>query len=300
MFATLPMYGDGNISTTLDGGRCAVLTGDAIPRIGGPWAHDTITVISGGGAHVVRPAHANTPSPYQAVPDRGDGTVDWLGPAFFAGGTLYSFAPKIRPLAEGWDNLGVNIAVFDVPAGGDPRFSGFLPTATDIAGPVYWDGGVYYDPGSRYVYIFGASVAATDGWTGHDVYAARVRLDNLASPSAWTYLGSGSWTPVQAAAKPILRSSVNGGTETVFAVWRDSHGWNITSKRGGQWGPGQIVRWSTTALGGEWTETVLATIPGDNYIHYEHWALPVTGARQHLFTYNTVGHDATWLAVPRP
>jgi hypothetical protein len=256
--------------------------------------------VSGGTAHVVQPAYPNTQSPYQAVPDRGDGTVDWLGPAFFANGTLYSFAPNIRPLASGWDNIGVNVAVFDVPAGGDPRFSGFLPTPTDIANPVYWGAGVYYDRVSGYVYVFGASAIATDGWTGHDVYVARVRLGDLAKQRSWTYFASGSWKSAQADATPILRSSVNGGAETVFAVWNDSRGWKITSKRGGQWGPGEIVRWSTPDLGGEWTETVLATIPGDNYIHYEHWALPVTGSRQHLFTYNTAGHDATWTAVPRP
>lgn len=112
---------------------------------------------------------------------------------------------------------------------------------------------------SGYVYIFGSRTAATDGWTGHDVYVARVRLGDLGMVTRWRFFASGSWTHVQAAATPILRSSVNGGTETVFSLWRTPSGWKITSKRGGQWGPGQIVRWTTPNLGAAWTETVLGS-----------------------------------------
>jgi hypothetical protein len=120
MFAALPTFGDGNISVRLDASRCAVLTGDAMPRESGPWAHSTITVIDAETARVLKPAYPNTASPYQAIPDRGDGTVDWLGPSFVAGTTLYSLAPRVRPITSGWEVVGVNIAVFDVPAGGDP------------------------------------------------------------------------------------------------------------------------------------------------------------------------------------
>jgi hypothetical protein len=46
-----------------------------------------------------------------------------------------------------------------------------------------------------------------------------------------------------------------------------------------------------------WTETVVADIPGDYYIHYEHWALPLTSSGQRLLTYNTTGADATWTGI---
>jgi hypothetical protein len=306
LFGSLPTYGDGNMSSILDSGRCAIVTGDAIARDGGAWAHSTITVLSGGTGRVVRPAYPGTPSPYQAIPDRGDGTVDWLGPAFFANGRLYSFAPRIRPTGGGgWENIGVNVATFDVPRRGDPRFASFLPTPTAIENPVYWSGGVYYDEPTRLVYVFGASAVATDGWTGHDVYAARVPLASLGVPARWSYFAAGgsagTWSPVQQDATPVLRSSVNGGAESAFSVFHDAHGWAVTSKRGGQWGPGEVVRWSTPALGEPWTETVLANIPGDNYLHIEHWALPLTSSGRRLLTYNTAGLGATWVTVePSP
>lgn len=124
------------------------------------------------------------------------------------------------------------------------------------------------------VYVFGSSVQATDGWTGHDVFAARVALRDLGTPNRWRFFASGSWTPDQASATPILRTFGQRWHRNVFSVWRDGSGWELTSKRDGQWGPGAIVRWTAPTLGTAWTETVVANIPGDHYIHYEHLGPP--------------------------
>jgi hypothetical protein len=264
-----------------------------------PWPHSTITVVSGPAAHTLKPAYPDTPSPYQVIPDRG-ATAPWTGwvrpssPAPRCTPSLREYAPIT---GGGWEAVGVNIAVFDVPPGGEPRFSSFLATPTGVHNPVYWSGGILYDAASGYVYVFGSSVQATDGWTGHDDFAARVALRELCTPNRWRFFASGSWTPVQASATPILRTSVNSGTETVFSLWRDGSGWKLTSKRGGQWGPGAIVRWTAPTLGTAWTETVVADIPGDHYIHYEHLALPLTSSGQRLLTYNTTGADSTWTGI---
>ncbi|MEV6489819.1 hypothetical protein AB0M20_14500 [Actinoplanes sp. NPDC051633] len=294
LLASLPTYGDGNISARLDNGRCVIVTGDALARGGGPGPHSTITVLAAGTGHVVAPAHPGTVSRYQALPDRTDGTVDWLGPAFFAEGKLYSLASRIRPRPGGWDNVGVNTAVFTVGAGKDPVFSRFMATPTAIGGPVLWGAGIYYDATARLVYIFGASSAPTDGWTGFDAYVARVGLADLGTPSRWTYFDGVRWTATSAGAKPILRSAVNGGTESAFSVWRDSQGWRITSKRGGGWGPGSVTRWTAAQFGQPWSERTVATVAGDHYLHFEHWALPLTVNGKRLLSYNTTGQPATW------
>jgi hypothetical protein len=297
LLASLPTHGDGNLSTALESGRCALLTGDATARSGGPGPHSTITVLAGGSGHVVAPAHPGTVSRYQALPDRTDGTIDWLGPAFFADGKLYSLTSRVRPRAGGWDNVGVNTAVFTVAPGADPVFTRFLPTPAAAGDPVIWGAGVYYDTSARLVYVFGVSSAPTDGWTGFDAFVARVALADLGTPSRWTYFDGTTWNVRESSATAILRSRTNGGTESAFSVWHDSRGWHLTSKRGGSWGAGAIVRWTTTQLGQPWTEQTVATVTGDHYLHAEHWALPLTTTGQRLLSYNTAGQPATWKEI---
>jgi hypothetical protein len=133
---------------------------------------------------------------------------------------LYSLSSRVRPITGGWEPVGANIAGFDVPADGDPRFSHFLPTPTAVTGAASWNSGVSTIRWAATSTSLGASVAATDGWTCHDVYVARVRLRDLGSVTRWRYFASGSWTDVQADATPILRSSINDGAETLFSVWK--------------------------------------------------------------------------------
>ena len=292
--ATLPTYGDGNVSAPLENGRCVILTGDALTRAGGPGPHSTITVLAAGTARVVAPAHPGTASRYQALPDRADGTVDWLGPAFFAEGKLYSLASRVRPRPGGWDNIAINTAVFTVPVGKDPVFSKLMPTPSIGGGSVQWAAGVHYDRVARMVYVFGTSAAPTDGWTGFDAYVARVRLADLGTPTRWTYFDGSAWVASRASARPILRSAVKGGTESAFSATLDGQGWHITSKRGGAWGPGSVTRWTATQLGRPWSERSVAQVAGDHYLHFEHWALPLTVNGKRLLSYNTAGQAATW------
>jgi hypothetical protein len=229
------------------------------------------------------------------LPDRTDGTVDWLGPAFFADGKLYSLTSRVRPRPGGWDNVAINTAVFNVAVGRDPVYSRLMPTPSIGGASVMWGAGVHFDAVARMVYIFGTSASPTDGWTGFDAYVARVRLADLGTPTRWTFFDGSQWRDSNSSAKPILRSAVNGGTEGAFSVTLNSQGWHITSKRGGSWGPGTVTRWTAAQLGQRWSERTVVTVVGDHYLHFEHWALPSTVNGRRLLTYNTQGRAATWM-----
>lgn len=295
------LYGDGMISVALDARRCAFVTGDATPRDGSAWAHSSITVVAGGKARPLKPGRYG-PSPYQVAPDYPDGSYNWLGSSFTAGGRLYSFAPRVRP-STAWpyfEALGTDLLWFRYGPTTDPTFAGRTPLPADPGG-VSWGAGVWYDQPSGLVYILGSQLA--DGWTGYSLRAARVPLGLLGDVRAWRYLtDAGGWAAGRQKAAPVL-TAADGGTESTVSFWRDRAGWHVTSRRGGHWGTG-ITRWTTSALrpAGTWSQLTLVTaekLAGQQpYIAYEHAAIPLGGGSRAL-TWNTAGNDATWTAVPR-
>lgn len=315
-FDALPIFGDG-MNSVRAGNRAIFLTGDAVPRDGGPWAHSSLTVVdlTTLAGHVVRGnAEPSAGSPYQMIPD-DEGTRDgkpgyhWLGPAFVADGIMYSLAPHnvVDPdNGFGFTTLGTDWAIFDVRA--EPQFVGLAPVPGMIDDPVVWGAGVWYDRATRWVYVAGVSRASTDGWTGHDVYLARVRVSDIADPHAWVYLSSWHWSEDVTQARPILTSAADGGVETSFTFWKDVFGWHIASRLGGAWGHGdapEVDVWSTRTpiaagdgLKPSWRRVTAATLPigePNAYLAMLHPDLPLTPAGNTLVTYNQAGRETTWL-----
>jgi hypothetical protein len=284
-FAQLPTYGDGNSSCAIDSGRVAFTTGDAISRYDGPSPHSTITVAdSADRARVVQPGYAGLP-PYQAVPDHNaDGSFHWLGPCFYASSHLYVLAPLVRPDGSG---IRTDLLSFRVPFGGSPRYdAGYLLPSTP---GVDWSGGVFYDKAAGWVYLFGTSHAATDDWTGRDVYAARTTIQSVTQASAWRFYRAGTgWSA--AAPTPWLVASRDGGVDLSFSVWRDLAGWHVVSRLGGPWGSPEADRWTSKGIGWSWSRSKLASLPPDAYLVMDHREI-----KPGLLTYNQAGKPATWL-----
>jgi hypothetical protein len=328
LFDQLPIVGDGMISCRIGVQEVAFLTGDAVPRDGGPWAHSTVTVVNTttGAARVVVPlAPATSLSQYQQIPDDIDGGYHWLGPAFCADNELWSAAPHNVADLTAWlafSVRGKDWAVFplDHMAGlPDPEFHRLESTAFDPAGNVSWGSGVWYDRGLRMVYIFGSSADPTDGWTGHDVYVARVPFEGITDRDRWQYwtgFASPGWSADPAAVAAIYyafpaMSSGNlppvYGLDTAYSVHHDSSGWHITSREGGMWGTPNLVRYTTPAFGQSWTRQVIAQLPtgrdeaGNDigaYLPWEHYQLPLLADGTRPCTYNQPGQPTTWIGVP--
>lgn len=302
LFDTLPYYGDGMVSVRLDGRRLAFLTGDAVPRSGlGRWAHSTLTVVTDGTAWLYVDDPLGDP-PFQVIPDDATGLgYHWFGPAFAAGGTLWSLAPHVTPSTGGFrfESLGVDWARLDV--GHRLRFRDLAATGHTVYGRVRWGSGVWYDRLANWVYVFGTSPEPVDGWTGHDVYVARSRpwvVDYLGSLH-WRYRADGFWSHYPDSARPVMRAAVSGGTESAFSAWRDATGWHVAGRRGGVWGTPDLVLWTTTRLDDAdpvWTERVLAQLPTGAYLPWVHPDVPLADGAV-AATYNVAGQPASWLAV---
>jgi len=311
LFAGLPMSGDGMVSVKLDSSRVAFLTGDSIPRAGGQWAHSTITVVSGSTATMMQPNYPNL-NPYQVINETGE-VYHWLGPAAAPGNNrIYVLAPKVKSTPGVWPgfaSVGMDVAVFSYTATTGPVFMTFVPAPSGGPVAMEWSGG-FVAKGST-LYAFGVTKDATDGWTGRDVYVARISSFDVAS-GAWKYghadaLGVMQWSSDAGTAAPILRSSVDGGVENSFSATWNGTGWKLASRHGGRWGPGQVTEWSTPVLGSPWLQTTIATVPNDDpstpenegaYLAWKHYAVPALPSGQRLMTYNVEGHDAVWASVP--
>lgn len=291
VFDAQPILGDGMISVP---GACAFLTGDAVPRSNGPWAHSSITLVHNGVGHVVTPNHPGSQSPYQFIPDGVDGSYHWFGPAVYNAGVMWAFAPRNQVTTD-WPyfaSLGTDLVRASFVAGKDPVYSGTYATPTPPTG-VTWGASAYYD--WPYVYIFGTSTAATDGWTGHDAYLARVPFASITNPGAWRYRSDSAWVADPAQATPILTATDGGGLETAFTSWKDKTGWHLASRLGGAWGPAKSARWTSADLV-DWTRVETADLPQDAYLVQEHPELPLASGKA-LLTYNQTGQESTFLEV---
>lgn len=280
-FAAMPTYGDGNASCAIDSGRRVFVTGDALTRDGSISPHSTMTIASPTGKlRELRPGYAGV-SPWQVVPETNPGLIHWLGPCAYSGGRLYVLSPVVK--LGTIDGVRVDLLTFVVPVGGTPRYASATPM------PKMWNGALWFDRGTAY--WFGASAAATDGWTGHDVFVARQPVSSIANGKGWRYLSASGWSADPASARPVMSAAVDGGVDTAFTAWRDSGGWHIVSRYGGPWGTDGgtpvVAKW-TTANWTAWSRTNVAVVDPAAYLAWYHVGLGVV-------TYNTAGHPATWV-----
>jgi hypothetical protein len=289
-FEQLPTYGDGMPSCTIDSGRRVFLTGDAITRDGSaPWPHSTVTVVAADNtAHVVVGGYPEQ-NQYQAVPETEAGVFHWLGPCTYSAGRLYTLAPVVR--SDG-SPVRVDLVVFTVSPGGDPRYAAAYPL------PQQWNGALWLDPASGLVYWWGASPQATDGWTGRDVYVARTPLGSITRADQWSYrTAAGTWVKAPAGIPaPVMTAPRDGGVDLSFTAWRDTGGWHLVSRYGGPWGTlngvPTISEW-TSATMASWSRVDAMTVDLRAYLFQVHRGLGVA-------TYSVAGEPSPWVAWSLP
>lgn len=269
LYDGLPYRGDGNFSTRLPDGRSAWVTGDAIPRDGGTWASNTVTVVDGIGSW-------QTPN---VLPDV-DGVKSWLGPVAIVDGKLVALVSRVRHVDAwpGFEPVGTAVASMRLGAGE------WWPTVEQVvatpwsADSVNWTAGIY--PYCGYVYIFGTR--QIPGTPAFDVYLARMPTADLHTVSAWRYwVSPGRWTTGTPA--PILAA----GTDSAFSVRRSSAGWHLYTRHDGAHGEfvGYPGRWTWKPRGTE-----------DGYLPASHPEVRLASGRL-LVTLNVAGAGARFLEV---
>lgn len=272
LYDALPYRGDGNFSARLTDGRSIWVTGDAIPRAGGTWAANTVTVVDGISSWQTPDVIATTP----------DGVRSWLGPVALSDGKVIALVSRVKHTPGVWPgfaSVGTAVATMSIGSGA------WWPTVERVtatpwsASSVNWTAGLYAD-GSA-LYVFGTRQA---GWE-HEVYLARVPAASVHDQTAWRYwVAPCRWSASLGAAAPIL----TGGTDSAFSVRKDTAGWHLYTRHAGahgEWvgGPG---RWRWVPRGSE-----------AGYLPASHPEVPVTSGGLLV----TVNGDAAvrFLEVPR-
>lgn len=272
VYDTLPYRGDGNFSAPLPDGRSVWVTGDAIPRAGGTWASNTVTVVNGSCSWQT----ANV------VPD-ADGVKTWLGPVAVAGEKVVALTSRVRPTPGVWPgfaSVGTGIATMRLDAGAWwPSVERVSSTPWSATG-INWTAGIY--PWRGYLYVFGQR--QQPGTAAFDVYLARVPADQLHTFSAWRFWqAQDRWSAGPPA--PILTA----GTDSAFSVRRSPLGWHLYTRHAGA--HGEFV-----GVPGAWRWVPRGTDAG--YLPASHPEVGLGDGRL-LVTLNVEGAGARFLEVSR-
>jgi GNAT superfamily N-acetyltransferase len=273
MWDQLPYRGDGNWSTPLPDGRSLWVTGDAIPRAGGAWASNTVTVVDGGGAW-------QTVDP---IPDAA-GVKTWLGPTAVARGRVLVLTSRIRPTPGVWPgfaSVGTGIATMRVGAGArSPVVERVTATPWSPTG-IAWTAGLYVAGDT--VHVFGVRDTPDSPW-GFDVHVATVPAAAVHDFARWRVFG-----------RPILRAAAGQGTDSAFTVRRDAAGWHVYTRRGGRDG-GEHGEYVAGRIDGTYTWRGRGTEPG--YLPAAHPEVRLASGRG-LVSVNVDGAGPRFLEVTR-
>jgi hypothetical protein len=235
------------------------------------WRGSQLAMVSGDGSFVPEPGDA-------------EGSYYWPGPLLVENGRLYSFASHMR----GGAGVGRDLAEFDWPACGAPRYRGTYATPSSgrpgkvltPAGPIStieW-GAAVLKLGS-YWYVYGTM--HQDGWFGSRVYIARAPVGQLTNLPRWQYWDSQTWSIAREASAAPIVGEVRG-PESSFSV--DSYGGlvKITSKADGAYGS-DVTRWVGAQPQGPFTTSVVGQSPwrdwDQTYLYQTHYDLPTIGGR---------------------
>lgn len=254
---------DGFDTIPLPGGRVLWTSGDTI-RTGG-MIHSSFVVQQAGCFHAL---------PTQPIPNAADGSVYWPLSGLVEHGHLAVALGHVQPLATGgWSDLGLSVATFTLPTGGDPVWA----STVDVPQPggVSWGAAVQHS--GTFTYVFGSKAGA---WFGDGVRLARYpATGSLTAPAGWQFWTGTAWTSDPTATAEIIPSGATG-TEAAFSVQQDGSTWTVVSKANGPWGS-TITAWTAAGVAGPYTPTSIA--PGYTPAGQVSW-------------YNTHAHPAAVLA----
>ncbi|MBI4260021.1 MAG: DUF4185 domain-containing protein, partial [Actinobacteria bacterium] len=150
-------------------------------------------------------------------------------PMVVDGGNLNVFARRVRSTSDrpqGFEVLGIDLAVLRLPAGGDPAFAGFRPTPSSgrlgVEGALTWgSGAVGYGP---HVYVYGVRRSGVR----RALYLARVPSGHLGRPRAWRFWNGSGYGRSEEDAVPVAAPNV----DEAFSVHVVAGTWTIVSKDG--------------------------------------------------------------------
>jgi hypothetical protein len=149
-----------------------------------------------------------------AVPNPSADERYWTQGMFTTGGKLYVLCQRVRNVSGGFELRGVEIARFAFNSDGTLTLEAMLSTpSTGKTGGSTVDTAQYSSDAvvtGGYVYVFGFRNAPEDTtYHPHRSYVARVATGSVASPSAWRFYSSGSWSSTMSAATSILDAQVS-------------------------------------------------------------------------------------------
>jgi len=256
---------DEALSTPLPDGRVLWLWGDTI-QSGGGFVRNSAILHDRGCFSVVKRGAT------EFIPNKPDGSWYWPSAAVTYGGKLYIFANHLRAGVGGFgfEPIGVDLARFGLPAGGEPAFESILPTPSSNApqGDVQYGAAAVMRP-DGYTYVFGTKFEDVPGQLvfGKAVYLARVPSGSLASPSAWRYRTSGGgWSQNRSKATQLVAPYPHGWSSSFTAYHSSS--WVVITKENQYLGQ-NLISAKASKPWGPWTLTTLASIPssGDPIVY---------------------------------
>lgn len=165
--------------------------------------------------------------------------------------------------AFGFQNLGLSIAVFVVPAGATPQLIEQRDIGADRSGrehPTWGAATALVGSGTdRWVYVYGTANPGSDRAWGYSLRVARVRPDDLLNQSRWRYWDGSGWSRSQADAIEMI--AARDGVSQTLSVFTRGGRWYALSKRNDLLGS-DITVWTANSPTGPWSSgTAVAKVP---------------------------------------
>lgn len=229
--------GDGAATVVLPDGRTLWVFGDTIvgrPADSGPgyapgayMVHNSFVLQDGGR---LRPV--NGPGGREVLPNRPDGAFSWPTAGIVDGGQLILFASRMHVTGTGsfdFAQLGTDLAVVDVPRGGDP----LVRTVTHVSasnGTTRPSWGQSLVRVGGWIYVYGTFTDPRPYRFGKELYVARARPGQPGDVSSWQYHDGHRFGPRADRARPLI--GADGGVSTTLSVLVSPNGRaTVVSKR---------------------------------------------------------------------
>ncbi|MCW2750768.1 MAG: hypothetical protein JWR83_1878 [Aeromicrobium sp.] len=185
------------------------------------------------------------------IPDRADGVGYW--PMSIAKITRKGYdlvgvaAQRVHGAAApdgtaGFENLGPAIALFIVSRGKTPQLLGVTDIGPDHGGTKRTTWGAASTVHGGWVYLYGTANPQKNLVFGFSLKVARVRPDDIVTPSRWRYWDGSTWQKQASRAATLIPAA--GGVSQTLSVFEQGGRWYAVSKRDEFLGT-DLVIWSS-------------------------------------------------------